>query len=131
MELHLKIAGIFLIGLAFLHAFFPRRFRWKDELAPLSLLSRQIMYVHTMFIALVILLMGLLCISSANELVSTPLGKRIALGMAIFWLTRLLVQFFGYSSELWRGKVFETVMHIAFSLLWLYLSLIFLLVGIS
>jgi hypothetical protein len=117
MELHLKIAGALLIGLAFLHALFPRRFKWKDELVSLGLLSRQIMYVHTLFIALVILLMGLLCLSSADELVSTPLGKRVALGMAVFWVTRLFVQFFGYSSDLWRGKAFETAMHVLFSLL--------------
>ncbi len=131
MELHIKIIGVLLIGLAFLHAFFPRRFRWKEELAGLSLLSRQIMYVHTLFIALTILLMGVLCLTSADELVNTQFGRRICLGLAIFWTTRLLVQFFGYSSELWRGRPFETVMHVIFSLLWLYLSGIFWLVGIS
>lgn len=125
MELHLKIIGIILIGLALMHAFFPRHFRWKEELAGLSLFSRQIMYVHTLFIALMILLMGLLCLFSANELVGTPLGKRVCLGMGIFWVTRLLIQFFGYSSQLWRGKPFETVIHIVFSLLWIYLSVVF------
>jgi hypothetical protein len=127
MELHIRIVGLLLVGLALLHAFFPKRFRWKDELASLAPLSRQIMYVHTLFIALMILLMGLLCLSSANELQTTSLGKRVCLGMGIFWLVRLVVQFFGYSSVLWRGKPFETVMHIAFSILWIYISVIFVL----
>jgi hypothetical protein len=125
MELHLKIIGVLLVGLALMHAFFPKHFRWKEELAGLSLFSRQVMYVHTLFIGLMILLMGLLCLFSSSELVGTALGKRVCLGMAIFWVTRLLVQLFVYSSELWRGKVFETIIHIVFSLLWIYLSVVF------
>ena len=125
METHLKIIGVLLIGLALSHAFFPRHFRWKEELVSLSLLTRQIMYVHTLFIALVVFLMGLLCVTSADQLTGTMLGKRVSLGMGVFWITRLLVQFFGYSSELWKGKRFETGVHIVFSALWIYFSAIF------
>lgn len=125
MELSLKIAGILQIGLALLHAGFPRRFGWKVELASLSLLSRQVMYVHTFFIALTVFLMGVLCVTSAGELINTALGQRVSLGLAVFWLSRLVTQFLGYSSELWRGKTFETVVHIVFSILWVYLSATF------
>ena len=125
METHLKIIGVFLIGLALSHAFFPRHFRWREELGSLSLLTRQIMYVHTLFIALVVFLMGVLCVTSADQLTGTMLGKRVSLGMGLFWTTRLLVQFFGYSSELWKGKRFETGVHIVFSILWIYFSAIF------
>jgi len=130
MELHIKIAGALMVALALLHAVFPRRFRWKEELAPLSLLSRQIMYVHTFFIALTVLLMGALCITSAEELENTELGKRIAAGLALFWTVRLLIQFFGYSSALWKGKTFETTAHIFVSILWLYFSIVFAMVAI-
>jgi hypothetical protein len=131
MELHLKIIGVLLTCLALLHGFFPKHFRWKEELGSLTLLSRQMMYVHTLFVALMILLMGIFCLTSADEIVNTSLGKRVSLGFGIFWLTRLLIQFFGYSSELWRGKVFETTMHILFSILWIYLSVIFIAVWLS
>jgi hypothetical protein len=131
MELHLKIIGVLQIGLALLHAFFPRHFRWKEELGSLSILSRQIMYVHTLFIALIILLMGVLCLTSTDELLSTTLGKRVSLGLGLFWVTRLMVQFFGYSSELWRGKAFETTIHILFSVLWLYQSVTFIAIWLS
>ena len=75
--------------------------------------------------------MGLLCLLSANDLVNTTLGKRVSLGLAIFWGIRLFIQFFGYSSELWRGKVFETTMHILFSILWVYISVIFVAVWLA
>lgn len=38
----------------------------------------------------------------------------------------LLLQFFGYSSQLWKGKVFETTIHILSAFLWVYLSVVFL-----
>lgn len=127
MEFHLKIAGILLILLASIHIIFPRYFNWKIELNSLSLINRQLMYVHTFFIALAVLLIGILCLTSSEELTSTALGKKISLGVGIFWTIRLFIQFFGYSPKLWKGKIFETSVHIFFSVFWSYLSTVFIL----
>ncbi len=127
MEFHLKITGVLLIVLASIHIIFPKYFNWKQELGSLSTMNRQMMYVHSFFIAFVIVLMGLLCLTSTNELLHTKLGKRITLGFAIFWIARLLIQIFGYSSKIWRGKMFETCIHILFLLFWTYLSTVFIL----
>ncbi|MCX6320036.1 MAG: hypothetical protein NTW29_22345 [Bacteroidetes bacterium] len=126
MEIHLKIIGILLIALALLHGVFPRYFQWGSELRKLSLINRQMMIVHTFFIAVTVFLMGLLCITSAAALIETDLGKRISLGLGFFWVVRFFIQFFGYSSALWKGKKFETIMHVCFTFLWVYLSVIFL-----
>ena len=128
MELHLKIIGFCLIGLGFVHAIFPKQFNWKQELSSLSIMNREMMYVHTFFIAFTLFLVGLLCLISAADLISTRLGKRISLGLGIFWTLRLFVQFFVYSSKTWRGKRFETIVHILFSIFWAYLSVIFILI---
>ncbi len=125
MELHLKITGALLIVLSLIHAIFPNYFNWKKELESISLINRQMMYVHTFFVAFVVFLMGVFCLTSADELLGTALGKRLALGLAVFWALRLIIQFFGYSSALWKGKVFETGVHIAFIFLWSYLSSLF------
>ena len=125
MELQLKIIGVLLLILAFIHLIFPRYFDWRNDLKGLTLINRQIIQVHTFFIALTVLLMGILCLSSPTELISTVLGRRIAAGLALFWFIRLLIQFFGYSSKLWKGKRFETIVHIAFALLWTYFSFVF------
>src|SRR5215203_5549065 len=125
MELHLKIIGWLMVALAMLHLIFPKYFQWSKELAPLSLINKQLMYVHTFFIGLVVLLMGIFCIYSAGEIIDTKLGKQMALGFFIFWSVRLAFQFFVYSSKLWKGKKFETVIHILFSMLWIYFSLTF------
>ncbi len=128
MELHLKIIGWILVILALVHAIFPQYFNWSKELNSLSLINREIMYVHTFFIGLAVLLMGILCLTSSTDLVETDFGKRISFGLGLFWLMRLFVQFFGYSSELWKGKAFETIVHIIFSFLWTYITVVFLIV---
>ncbi|KQK25889.1 hypothetical protein AR438_09880 [Chryseobacterium aquaticum] len=125
MQIHLIIVGIIFIFLAFIHIIFPKYFEWEKEFKSLSLANRQIMKIHTVFIALTVFLMGLLCLTSANDLMETSLGKKIILGLAIFWTTRLVFQFFGYSSKLWKGKIFETSVHIIFSFLWIYISFVF------
>ncbi|AEV97258.1 hypothetical protein A4D02_17175 [Niastella koreensis] len=126
MEIHFYIIGSLFIVLAFSHLIFPRYFNWKQELASLSLVNRQIMVVHSFFIALMVLLIGLLCVTSAHELITTPLGKRISLGLGIFWGARLVIQFVGYSSKLWKGRLFETGVHMVFAVFWAYSSVVFI-----
>lgn len=126
MQIHINIIGILLIALALVHSIFPKYFNWNKELKSLSLINRQIMTVHTFFIAFTVFLMGLLCLTSSNELIETNLGKKISLGLGIFWTVRLFIQFFGYSTDLWKGKKLETSIHILFSIFWIYFSSIFL-----
>lgn len=130
MELHLRITGSILVFLSLIHVIFPKRFNWETELLSLSVLNRQIMYVHTFFIALMVLLMGVFCIYCAEDIVHTKLGHHLALGLFIFWVLRLLFQFFVYSPELWRGKKFETTIHVIFVVLWAYFSVVFLIIAI-
>ncbi|RYG41353.1 MAG: hypothetical protein EOO01_25340 [Chitinophagaceae bacterium] len=125
MILHLKIVGWLLMLLATIHIMFPRYFNWKAELKDVSLINRQMMYIHTLFIGLMVLLMGALCISATADLLFTPLGNKICLGLCAFWSTRLVIQFTGYSSTLWKGKPFETWMHVVFTFIWAYVSGVF------
>jgi hypothetical protein len=131
MELHLKIIGILLMVLAFVHTAFPQYFNWKKELASLSLINNQMMYVHTFFVAVTVFQMGLLCFFCADDIINTRLGKQLSLGLFIFWGLRLIFQFFVYSPKLWKGKIFETTMHIVFSILWVYLTIVFLFIYLS
>lgn len=126
METHIKIVGSFLIALSLMHIIIPKYFKWEKELASLSLITKQIFYVHTFFIAFTVLLMGLLCIKYSHELVYDPFGRVISLGLFGFWLTRLIFQFLVYSPNVWRGKRFETVMHVVFAITWTYFTGVFL-----
>lgn len=123
--MHIKGIGFLLIALGLMHVIFPKYFDWKKDLASLSLINRQMMIIHTFFIGLVVILMGLLCANASQDLVSTDLGKKLCLGLSFFWFARLLIQIFGYSSKLWKGKLFETIVHIIFTLFWIYLTVVF------
>jgi hypothetical protein len=126
MQIHLNIIGVTLIILALGHSIFPRYFKWKEELKPLSLVNQEIMKVHTFFIALIVLLIGVLCLTTSNDLINTQLGKKVSLGLGVFWGFRLVFQFTGYSAELWKGKRMETIIHILASIFWTYLTVIFI-----
>lgn len=120
---NLRIVGVLLVLLGLSHAFFNRYFKWERELAEVSLLTRQIFFVHTFFIALGVVLAGAASFICADALLHPGLLSRTLLvGMTVFWLCRLLAQFFAYDSRLWKDNRFRTVMHGAFSLLWIYVT---------
>jgi hypothetical protein len=125
MWIHLKIIGWLLMLLSLLHVFVPGYLNWKKDLAPISLMNRQMMMTHMIFIAITVFSIGLLCVSSTEDLLSTPLGTKLCLGLALFWGLRLVFQFFGYSAELWRGKKFETFIHVMAVGFWVYMTVVF------
>lgn len=126
LNLHLKAVGILLLLLAVAHLGFPKRFAWKDDLAKLSLLNRQIFEVHCFFIVLTLTLFGLLSLVYTGLLLQPdPLAKVILIGLVIFWAARLFIQIFVYDSRLWKGNRFNTVMHVLFSLMWTYYTTIY------
>ena len=129
MIIHLHILGTLFVTLSLLHIGFPRYFNWKEQLHGLSSINRQMMQVHTGFIAVTVFLMGSLCLTSAVELVSTSLGHRLCIGLGLFWTLRLVVQIFVYSKDLWLGKILETTMHVLFTVLWAYAAITFLVAG--
>lgn len=126
MEIHFRIIGYLLASLALVHIIFPRYFNWKEQLNSLTLINRQMVQVHTFFIAFTVFAMGVLCITSYADLIGTKLGKHICFGLGVFWTIRLFVQLFVYSPKLWKGKTFETIVHILFSLFWTYMGVVFL-----
>lgn len=124
--MQIQISGVMMIILSIMHIFFPKYFKWKEELGRLSLINKQMMQAHTFFIALLLLLLGILCITSYHDLTHTQLGKKLCLGIGLFWAIRFIYQIVGYSSILWEKKRFETSVHLIFLFIWSFLSYTFL-----
>ena len=123
LSMNLRIVGILLVLLGLSHTFFNRYFGWERELADVSLLTRQIFFVHSFFIALGVVLGGAGSFLCADALLRPGLLSRTLLaGMTVFWLCRLLAQFFAYDSRIWKGNRFRTFMHAVFSALWIYVT---------
>lgn len=122
----LQLTGVSLISLAMLHLVFPRWFHWAEELPRLSPLNRQIFLVHCFFICLVLVLMGsLLLIWPELLLRGGDLARVVSGGLCLFWGSRLAIQWFGYTSDLWWRKPAETLIHGALTVLWTFYSAVF------
>ncbi|HKN22696.1 MAG TPA: hypothetical protein VJX73_14830 [Terracidiphilus sp.] len=123
VALHLRIVGALLAMLGLSHVFFNRFFGWEQELDTVSLLTRRVFYVHTFFIALGLVLIGAGSLFFASQLLEpNALSRAVLVAMVVFWLCRMLAQWFVYDAAIWRGDSFRTVMHIVFSALWIYVT---------
>lgn len=126
LEVHLRIAGALLLLLAAVHPLFPKQLGWKDDLAKLTLLNRQIFLVHVGFIVLILVLFGALALFFAADLVApSRLATAVLAGLTLFWGLRLLTQQLIYDRSHWRGNRRNTILHILASLLWTYLTVVF------
>lgn len=121
--LHIQVAGLLTIGVALAHGFFPKHFGWRDDVGKLTLINREIFYVHFGFVVLVLMMLGTLSLGWSAELASgSGLARPLLAGMALFWAARLAVQFLGYSPELWRGVPARTAIHALLTIVWSYLA---------
>jgi hypothetical protein len=126
LELHLRIAGALLLLLAAIHPWMPKELRWKEDLAKLTPVNRQVFLVHAGFLVLLLVLTGSLLLFYAGELAAPGrLSRALLGGLALFWGLRLITQLFVYDRSLWRGNPRYTAVHVAFTLLWFYLTAVF------
>ena len=124
--IHLRIVGLVMASLVAVNLIVPSRFHWREEMARLSLVNRQIFQAHGIFLALTLALMSMLLLTSADTLLEpTRLSRAVLAGLTIFWGLRMLMQWFFYSPELWRGHRFNSVMHCVFSMVWIYVTGVF------
>jgi hypothetical protein len=131
LSILLRIAGTGLILLAGLHVPIGRRLKWREEALLLSPVNASIFRVHTFFICLVLVMMGLPCLfDPAVFLEKSGAGVWLAWSYSVFWAIRLFFQWFVYPSALWRGKNMETVAHAAFTVFWLFLAVLFAACGV-
>lgn len=126
MKTCLQIAGIFQLVLSLAHFGFARRLGWREELQRVSLLTRQIFWVHAGFLMLTLAGFGSLSLLCADDLLTrSPLARAVLGGLSVFWAVRWYCQFFVYRAELWRGNSVNTIAHILFALLWTFLTAVY------
>jgi hypothetical protein len=124
--LNLRVVGVFMAILVVVNLFVPARLHWREEMARLSLVNRQIFEVHSIFIVLMLALFSALLLASGDALLQrTRLSRAVLIGLTVFWALRMLMQWFYYSPDVWRGNRFNTVVHYAFSGAWVYVTMTF------
>ena len=124
--LHLRIVGVVMAGLVVVNVLVPVFFQWREELARLSLLNRQIFEAHAVFLVLTLALISALLLTCGDALLEpTCLSRALLVGLTIFWTLRMLMQWAFYSPAIWRGHRFYMAMHYVFSAIWVYVSAVF------
>lgn len=130
LEWPLRVAGAGLILLALLHVPISRELKWKEDAKKLSPMNESVFHVHTFFVCLVLVIMGLPSLLTPEALLEKSLlGKWTAISWSVFWFIRLYCQWFVYRSDLWKGNPRDTVIHYWFTLVWIYLSTLYGLVA--
>ena len=122
----LRLAGAGLVLLALVHIPIGHHLGWRDDAARMSPVNRSIFHVHTLFICVVLVMMGLPSLCAPEIFLErTRAGSWLSWSFAAFWALRLYCQWFVYAPELWRGKRLETAVHYWFTLIWCALSALY------
>jgi hypothetical protein len=82
--------------------------------------------VHVCYIVLVLASMGALSLVFTQALLEpTRLAQLVSGWLCIFWLSRLVVQWYVYDRKLWQGNRLHTGVHFLFTGLWTYFSVVY------
>ena len=98
-----QAAGAIQLLIAAANVLLPGRLRYRENLPRLSTIVRQVFVVHSIYIVLVLLFFGAVCLGFAPELAGgSSLGRCLAAFLAVFWLLRAGLQVFYYDREFQR-----------------------------
>lgn len=100
LELLILISGILHFGTLLASFTVPKVLDWTAELNKLDKLTRQLIWAHGLFIVLIIIGFGLVTFCFAGDLASgSTLARGICGFIALFWLVRLVIQFFVFDAR--------------------------------
>jgi hypothetical protein len=86
---------------------------WKEHLAAMPLLLRQVFRVHQWFITITLLLFAVWTWKLAPQIAPrSELAGWVCAGISLFWGIRTVMQVTYYSSSHWRGKPARILVHI-------------------
>ena len=126
LEWVLRAAGLGLFALAAASTQAPKALGWRNELARLRPLTRQIFTTQAAYILVINVLMGLLAVAAPGLLLDrTPLAAIVSGFICVYWATRLVLQLVYFdASDAPKGLKYK-VAEWGFLALFLYFSAAF------
>lgn len=119
------VSGILHFGTLLASAAVPQVLDWKGELRKLDTLSRQLIWVHGIFIVLTIIGFGMLTILFSTDLAAgTPLARGVCGFIAFFWAARLFIQFFVFDAKPFLTTAFLKVGYHSLTLVFIYQAVV-------
>jgi hypothetical protein len=109
----LLLAAAGQLFIAILGMMIPRILNWKEPIARMPLLVREVFHVHTFFVALTCAIFGVITWRFAADIAnpSHELIRWFTAAIGIFWGIRCVMQWTFYSSSHWRGLLDKTIAH--------------------
>ena len=100
----LWVAGFVQLAIAFANFVLPRKLNYRENLAHLAPMVRQIFIVHSGYIVGIVVLFAAITFGFAPELAGgRGLGRFLAASMAVFWACRVPLQIFYYDPQVRRS----------------------------
>lgn len=109
----LRLAAAGQLFIAILGPMIPRLLDWREPIARMPLLVREVFHVHTFFIGLTCAIFGTLTWVFAADIATAahPMLRWFAFSLGLFWGIRCVMQWAFYSTSHWRGLLPQTVAH--------------------
>ena len=126
LELLLRIAGVLHFTILIGSAMAPRVLDWRTNLVTLHPFLRRLFWVYGVFIVMVIIGFGTLTLLNAGAMAAgEPVARSLCAFIAIFWLARLMVQWFVFDCSPFLTNLFYTVGYHGLTLLFICLVVIY------
>lgn len=122
----LRLVGAVLILLGLSHAAMPRVLDWPSHFTGLPALTRRILHLHTFFIAVMCVLLGLVPLVLTDELLAPDrLGTAVLVAECAFWGIRWCAQFVAFPAAIWRSSRLYVVGYLGTAGLWTWVVVVF------
>lgn len=105
----------------------PKMLNWQHELKPLKTLLKQMFWTYAAYILVINFSFGIISIVGANELLNHSfLARSITLFIGIYWLARVLIQFFYFDKSDAPKGLFYTLGEIGLVALFVTFTFVYL-----
>ena len=122
----LKLAGLAQLVLVAGSVAIPKCLNWKDGLADLMPLLRQMFWTYAVYISVMHVFFGVVSLFAAEELVSGGfVTTSLCALMFLWWLARILIQFFFFDKTGVPETKFNQLAEVALVLLFTFLSIVY------
>jgi len=123
LQTSIQIAGLLQLITAAANFFLPAKLHYRKNLAKVSPIIRQIFIVHALFIVLVLVGFGLICLLFPHDLCgASALGTFLCGFLGIFWGLRAVLQFVYYDSAVKKEHPLGALF---FGAVFFYLAVVF------
>ncbi|WP_183574826.1 hypothetical protein HDF18_00215 [Mucilaginibacter sp. X5P1] len=122
----LRVAGLAQIALVAGSFAIPKVLNWRNELAKVQPLIKQMFWTYAAYILVINLCFGLLSVFGSKELVNGSVLALLITGfIAIYWISRVLIQFLYFDRTNFPAGKWNKLAEVLLVALFIFLSIVY------